>query len=127
MFEAAGAHPARDVGILFTWTASVYSLTIRTPCCWSQLHGLHGKLEYEVKALAEGRVDAVHVAAGNVAALPVHADVGDLCCCQLLPLVLLVHGGPWAHDGFDFNSMHQWLANRGYGILVVNFRGHRFW
>ncbi len=39
------------------------------------------------------------------------------------PLVLLVHGGPWARDAFGYNSYHQWLANRGYGVLSVNFRG----
>ena len=40
-----------------------------------------------------------------------------------LPLVLLVHGGPWARDSWGFNSLHQWLANRGYAVLSVNFRG----
>lgn len=42
---------------------------------------------------------------------------------QPLPMVLLVHGGPWARDGYGFNPMHQWLANRGYAVLSVNFRG----
>ena len=40
-----------------------------------------------------------------------------------VPTVLFVHGGPWGRDGYGFNSMHQWLANRGYGVLAVNFRG----
>jgi dipeptidyl aminopeptidase/acylaminoacyl peptidase len=40
-----------------------------------------------------------------------------------VPTVLLVHGGPWGRDGYGFNSMHQWLANRGYAVLGVNFRG----
>ena len=39
-----------------------------------------------------------------------------------LPMVLLVHGGPWARDNWGYNSMHQWLANRGYVVLSVNFR-----
>jgi dipeptidyl aminopeptidase/acylaminoacyl peptidase len=39
------------------------------------------------------------------------------------PTVLFVHGGPWGRDGYGFNSMHQWLANRGYAVLAVNFRG----
>jgi dipeptidyl aminopeptidase/acylaminoacyl peptidase len=39
------------------------------------------------------------------------------------PMVLLVHGGPWARAGFGFNPYHQWLANRGYAVLSVNFRG----
>ncbi|MXO58042.1 prolyl oligopeptidase family serine peptidase [Altererythrobacter salegens] len=40
-----------------------------------------------------------------------------------VPLVLLVHGGPWARDAYGFNPMHQWLANRGYAVLSVNYRG----
>ncbi len=40
-----------------------------------------------------------------------------------LPMVLLVHGGPWARDGWGYNPLHQWLANRGYAVLSVNFRG----
>ncbi|MEO9463596.1 MAG: S9 family peptidase [Marinomonas sp.] len=40
-----------------------------------------------------------------------------------LPMVLLVHGGPWARDGYGFNPQHQLLANRGYAVLSVNFRG----
>lgn len=37
--------------------------------------------------------------------------------------VLLVHGGPWARDSWGFSSLHQLLANRGYAVLSVNFRG----
>jgi dipeptidyl aminopeptidase/acylaminoacyl peptidase len=40
-----------------------------------------------------------------------------------LPLVLDVHGGPWARDSYGFNPEHQWLANRGYAVLSVNYRG----
>jgi dipeptidyl aminopeptidase/acylaminoacyl peptidase len=40
-----------------------------------------------------------------------------------LPMILLVHGGPWARDGYGFNRTHQLYANRGYAVLSVNFRG----
>lgn len=40
-----------------------------------------------------------------------------------LPLVLVVHGGPWARDEYGFEPEHQWLANRGYAVLSVNYRG----
>src|SRR5665213_659365 len=40
-----------------------------------------------------------------------------------LPMVLLVHGGPWARDGWGFNPYHQLLTDRGYAVLSVNFRG----
>jgi len=39
-----------------------------------------------------------------------------------LPMVLFVHGGPWGRDGYGYNSVHQWLANRGYAVLSVNYR-----
>lgn len=42
---------------------------------------------------------------------------------QNLPTVLLVHGGPWARDTWGYDPEAQWLANRGYGVLQVNFRG----
>jgi dipeptidyl aminopeptidase/acylaminoacyl peptidase len=42
---------------------------------------------------------------------------------QALPMVLFVHGGPWARDSYGFNGAHQWLANRGYAVLSVNYRG----
>ena len=38
-------------------------------------------------------------------------------------MVLLVHGGPWSRDTWGYNPMVQWLANRGYAVLQVNFRG----
>ncbi len=40
-----------------------------------------------------------------------------------LPIVLVVHGGPWARDTWGLNGEDQWLANRGYAVLSVNFRG----
>ncbi|WP_411341080.1 alpha/beta fold hydrolase [Sphingopyxis sp. J-6] len=40
-----------------------------------------------------------------------------------VPLVLLVHGGPWLRDDLAFDPQHAWLADRGYAVLSVNFRG----
>lgn len=42
-----------------------------------------------------------------------------------LPLVVLIHGGPWIRDSFAFDPWVQVLANRGYAVLNVNFRGSR--
>jgi dipeptidyl aminopeptidase/acylaminoacyl peptidase len=40
-----------------------------------------------------------------------------------LPMVLFVHGGPWSRDEWGLNGTAQWLANRGYAVLQINFRG----
>jgi len=40
-----------------------------------------------------------------------------------LPMVLNVHGGPWARDVWGYDPNAQWLANRGYLCVQVNFRG----
>jgi dipeptidyl aminopeptidase/acylaminoacyl peptidase len=55
--------------------------------------------------------------------LPIGSDQnGDGRPEEPLPMVLYVHGGPWSRDVWDYNSIHQWLANRGYAVLSVNFR-----
>lgn len=51
------------------------------------------------------------------------ADDGGRRPAKPLPMVLDVHGGPWARDSYGFNAEHQWLANRGYAVLSVNYRG----
>jgi len=40
-----------------------------------------------------------------------------------LPMVLAIHGGPYWRDSWGFSGTHQFLANRGYAVLSVNFRG----
>ncbi|HEY9488112.1 MAG TPA: S9 family peptidase, partial [Chryseosolibacter sp.] len=40
-----------------------------------------------------------------------------------LPVVINPHGGPWARDSWGFNPEAQFLANRGYAVLQMNFRG----
>lgn len=49
-----------------------------------------------------------------------------------LPVVINPHGGPWARDQWGFNNEVQFLANRGYAVLQMNFRGstgygRKFW
>lgn len=49
-----------------------------------------------------------------------------------LPIVVIPHGGPWARDVWGYRAEVQLLANRGYGVLQMNFRGStgygkKFW
>lgn len=56
--------------------------------------------------------------------LPKHADPNAAGKPdKAVPLVLLVHGGPWGRDNYGYNGYDQWLANRGYAVLNVNYRG----
>jgi dipeptidyl aminopeptidase/acylaminoacyl peptidase len=41
---------------------------------------------------------------------------------QPVPMVFTPHGGPWGRDVWGYSAWHQWLANRGYAVLAVNFR-----
>lgn len=55
--------------------------------------------------------------------LPVGSDSnGDNLPDHPLPMVFVPHGGPWHRDFWGFNTWHQWLANRGYAVMNVNFR-----
>ena len=55
--------------------------------------------------------------------LPANADANrDGRAETAVPLVLLVHGGPWGRDNYGYDGTAQWLANRGYAVLQVNFR-----
>lgn len=55
--------------------------------------------------------------------LPREADSdGDGKPNKPVPMVLNVHGGPWARDSWGYDPESQWLANRGYAVLQVNFR-----
>jgi dipeptidyl aminopeptidase/acylaminoacyl peptidase len=56
--------------------------------------------------------------------LPASADPdGDGKANAPVPMVLFVHGGPWARDSWGYSPVHQMLANRGYAVLSVNYRG----
>ncbi len=55
--------------------------------------------------------------------LPLGSDAdGDGLPDQPLPMVFIPHGGPWGRDFWGYNPWHQWLSNRGYAVMNVNFR-----
>lgn len=55
--------------------------------------------------------------------LPAGVELRDGLATAAVPLVLSVHGGPWARDALGYDPYAQWLANRGYAVLQVNYRG----
>jgi len=80
--------------------------------------------------LRQYRLAPIHAVEGKsrdgltlVSYLTLPPDVGVHRPPQPLPMVLVVHGGPWARDIFGYRGDHQWLADRGYAVLSVNYRG----
>jgi dipeptidyl aminopeptidase/acylaminoacyl peptidase len=54
--------------------------------------------------------------------IPAYLTVPKGVEARNLPAIVLPHGGPWGRDFWGFNSLHQFLANRGYVVLSPNFR-----
>ncbi|MCS6986726.1 MAG: S9 family peptidase [Sphingomonadaceae bacterium] len=80
----------------------------------------------ELDGMPLARMDPVEIRARDGLSLPSYltlpAGTGERPPAPL-PMVLLVHGGPWARDRFGFDPYAQLFANRGYAVLQVNFRG----
>jgi dipeptidyl aminopeptidase/acylaminoacyl peptidase len=55
--------------------------------------------------------------------IPAYLTLPKGIAAKNLPLIVFPHGGPWARDNWGFNGSAQWLANRGYAVLSMNFRG----
>ncbi len=55
--------------------------------------------------------------------IPAYLTIPKGVKAENLPAILLVHGGPWARDFWGYNPYAQFLANRGYAVLSMNFRG----
>ena len=79
------------------------------------------RLELEEQPLAEMKPVTISARDGmklhGYLTLPVGVEDRNL------PAVLNVHGGPWARDSWGYDAEAQWLANRGYACLQINFRG----
>jgi dipeptidyl aminopeptidase/acylaminoacyl peptidase len=55
--------------------------------------------------------------------IPAYLVVPEGSSRKNLPLLVIPHGGPWGRDYWGFNSLAQMMANRGFAILMPNFRG----
>jgi dipeptidyl aminopeptidase/acylaminoacyl peptidase len=77
----------------------------------------------ELRQLTLAPVEERRIEARDGVSLPCYLTLPPGVPARQLPLVLNVHGGPWARDGWFYDPMVQWLANRGYAVLQVEFRG----
>jgi dipeptidyl aminopeptidase/acylaminoacyl peptidase len=76
-----------------------------------------------IEDLTLARMTPVDITARDGLVLPSYLTLPPNVPPKGLPLVLDVHGGPWARDHWGLNMDVQWLANRGYAVLQVNYRG----
>ena len=83
---------------------------------------LTGKPLREMEALSIPSRDGLELVSYLTLPPDVDAD-GDGQPEEPVPMVLDVHGGPWGRNAFGYSAWAQWLSNRGYAVLQVNFRG----
>lgn len=65
----------------------------------------------------------IHITSRNGIALRGYLTLPKNVPVRPLPMVLLVHGGPWWRDAWGYDTEVQFLANRGYAVMQLNFRG----
>jgi dipeptidyl aminopeptidase/acylaminoacyl peptidase len=114
--ELFRAHPDRDPELLARMRSIALTARDGLP--------LHGFLTLPVGATGSGEGDPGATGMGRTgpgAEGPASDDVP--VPSAPLPMVVLVHGGPWMHDMWGSSPEVQFLANRGYAVLQVNFRG----
>ncbi|MGV3621470.1 MAG: alpha/beta hydrolase family protein, partial [Archangium sp.] len=76
----------------------------------------------KLEGLPLAEMKPVNITARDGLVLPSYLTLPVGKAPKNLPMVLLVHGGPWGRDMWGYNPSVQWLANRGYAVLQVNFR-----
>lgn len=66
---------------------------------------------------------AIHYKSSDGLEIPAYLTLPLGVEAKNLPLVVFPHGGPWARDSWGYDTFAQFLANRGYAVLQMNFRG----
>lgn len=85
--------------------------------------GLFSRTYPELEAEFMSPKKSITIEARDGVKLPAFLTLPKIPSAKNLPTILLVHGGPQGHDDLGFDPWAQFLANRGYAVLQVNFRG----
>ena len=81
------------------------------------------KIREKLPRTALSPMTPIHYASSDGLDIPAYLTLPKGYPAKGLPLIVLPHGGPWARDGWGYNGLAQFLANRGYAVLEPNFRG----
>ena len=85
----------------------------------SELYKIREKLPREALA----KMTPIKYKSSDGLEIPAYLTLPKGVEAKNLPLVVMPHGGPWSRDGWGYSSNAQFLANRGYAVLQMNFRG----
>ncbi|MDF1664846.1 MAG: prolyl oligopeptidase family serine peptidase, partial [Planctomycetota bacterium] len=77
----------------------------------------------KLEGLTLSKMEAIEIQSRDGLSLPSYLTLPAGLEAKKLPLILNVHGGPWVRDHWGYNPEAQWMANRGYAVLQVNYRG----
>ncbi|HUI53843.1 MAG TPA: alpha/beta fold hydrolase [Bryobacteraceae bacterium] len=84
-------------------------------------------LQYKIREKLQrdwlASMEPIHYKSSDGLDIPAYLTLPKGVPRQKLPMVVVPHGGPWARDVWGYNSIAQFLANRGYAVLMPNFRG----
>ena len=128
-----GKFPGREVNRVSrtrdeqTWLISVYSDTEPGEVYIYDRKAKKTALQYRIRdkvnraSLAE--MKPIKYKSSDGLEIPGYLTLPKGVPAKNLPLVVFPHGGPWARDNWGYNPFHQYLANRGYAVLSMNFRG----
>ena len=132
-FEILRRHRSADLDILSRDAADRFWTVSYTSADTPILYGLYDRLSKAIQPLFSERPSLesaklgitrpIAFSARDGLALEGYLTVPNGAEPRGLPAVLLVHGGPWSRVLWGFDPEVQWLANRGYAVVQVNFRG----
>jgi dipeptidyl aminopeptidase/acylaminoacyl peptidase len=104
------AHSDVEPGVVYVWNRKDKTLT----------------QQYQVReqlprgALAQRK--PYHYKSSDGLDIPAYLTLPNGIPAKQLPLIMYPHGGPWGRDSSGYDTMAQFLANRGYAVLQPNFR-----
>ena len=81
------------------------------------------KLREKLPRAALAPMQSVRYKSSDGLEIPAYLTLPKGVPAKGLPTVVVPHGGPWARDAWGYNSLAQFFANRGYAVLMPNFRG----
>jgi dipeptidyl aminopeptidase/acylaminoacyl peptidase len=104
------AHSDQEPGETYVWNRKAKSLTLQF------------KIREEIPRESLAEMKPYHYKSSDGLEIPAYLTLPKGLPAKNLPLIVLPHGGPWGRDAFHYDTMAQFLANRGYAVLQPNFR-----